>query len=548
MGSSTGYGYHPDEMYFVISGAHPAFGYPDQPALVPLLCWMMNHLAPQSLLVLRLPSAIAGAVTTVLAAMVAREAGGQHRAAVIAATCTDCSGFALAACHFVTTTTFDLLSTTALFLLLIRAMSRHSGRSLLWAGVVAGLGSEAKPQVAFVVLLALLALLVVGPRWPLRSWWLAAGIGVAVLLAAPYAIWQFAHGLPQLTVASNVAGSAEGGRIGFVPFQLVMVSPLLVPVWVAGLVALWRRVSLRALRFVPLTYLLLAGAYLIGDRKAYYPASMYPAVLGLGSLLVADWTRRHRARLRGALIGVGAALSVALNSLVALPLLPPTALQGSVVMALNPRPGTDGWLAAIHRHSCRRLAGAARSAARTDGDLHGELLRRGGGRRARQVPRAAPRVQRAQRLQSVGAAPGCGHLGVAARLRQRGRCGAVLPWVPTAGARQRRCRAGQRRAGRPGAAVPACGDLAVAVAAAAARRLIQVQPGPTNRGRTATYWPHVVARPAAAAAGSCHRRASRRGGVQHHWRGNDMGPLMVHSVWFSSSRSTSSFRPSCCTS
>ena len=33
----------------------------------------------------------------------------------------------------------------------------------------------------------------------------------------------------------NIAGSQEGGRAGFFPFQLVMVSPVLVPVWIAGL-------------------------------------------------------------------------------------------------------------------------------------------------------------------------------------------------------------------------------------------------------------------------------------------------------------------------
>jgi hypothetical protein len=351
--TSTRYGYHRDEMYFIVAGAHPAWGYADQPALVPLLTQAMQHLAPGSLFVLRLPSAIAATVTSVIAALIAREVGGTARAQLIAAACTASSGFALAVGHFVTTTTFDLLSTSLLCWLLIRALTRRSGPPLLAAGVVAGIGFEAKPQVGFVAIAALVVLAIVGPRWPLRSPWLVAGVVAAVGLAAPYVIWQAAHHWPQLKVANNIAGSAEGGRAGFVPFQLVMVSPLLAPVWVAGLLAPWRRPQLRVLRFLPIAYVLLALAYIAGNGKAYYLASLYPTLLGVGALPVAEWTTRVRRargrmgggrRVRGPLLTAAIALSMAVGAYVALPLLPETSLQGSLVMGVNPDQGeTVGW-------------------------------------------------------------------------------------------------------------------------------------------------------------------------------------------------------------
>ena len=130
LAASTRYGYHRDELYFIVAGSHPAFGYPDQPPVVPLLCAGLNAIW-HSLFLLRLPSALASGSTTVLSALVARELGGARRAQVIAGGCTASSGFALAVGHFVTTTTLDLLSTTALLWLVIRAIVRRSGPSLL---------------------------------------------------------------------------------------------------------------------------------------------------------------------------------------------------------------------------------------------------------------------------------------------------------------------------------------------------------------------------------------------------------------------------------
>jgi 4-amino-4-deoxy-L-arabinose transferase-like glycosyltransferase len=342
LATSTRYGYHRDELYFIVAGAHPAFGYPDQPPLVPLLCWAMNALAPGSLLLLRAPSALAAAATTVLTALITREVGGGPRAQVIAAACTASSGFALAVSHLVSTTTFDLLSTTVFGWLAIRAVRRGSGASVLIAGVVVGLGVEAKSQVGLVAAVMVVALILVGPRAPLRSWWAAGGALCAVALAAPYVIWQQSHGWPQLTVAGNIAGSQEGGRAGFFPFQLVMVSPVLVPVWIAGLRAPFRRAGWLELRFVSIAYAAMAVLYFLGNGHAYYLASLYPVLLGLGALPTEEWMLRVPRRRW--LLGAAVALSVVVSAVIALPLLPERDLQGSIVMAINPAQGeTVGW-------------------------------------------------------------------------------------------------------------------------------------------------------------------------------------------------------------
>lgn len=338
-----GYGPHRDELYFVVSGAHPQFGYPDQPAIVPLMLRAMWALGGGSLYLLRLPSAIAGAVLTLLGAAIARESGGGRLAQLVAAGAVAASAIVLATGHIATTTTFDVVSSTLVVYFLVRAIRRETPWPLLWAGLATGLGFEAKPQVIAVATALLIGLAIFGPRWVFRRWQLWAGIACAAALAVPFLAWQAAHGFPELAVGGNVAGSAEGGRIGFVPFQLVLVSPVLVPIWFPALIAPWRRTDERMLRAVPFAYLLLLVAYIVGNGKAYYLASLYPALLGIGALTIERWLG-HRGWWRRALLVAAFVSGAAVNLVIALPLLPVAQLQGSVAASLNPDvKETAGW-------------------------------------------------------------------------------------------------------------------------------------------------------------------------------------------------------------
>ncbi len=337
--TASRYGYHRDELYFLAAGRRPAWGYPDQPPLTPLLARLADEVAPGSLTALRLLPALALAGVVLLTAVMARDLGAGRGGQLLAAACPAVGTVFVVTGHLHSTTTFDLLAWTALTTLLVRVLQGGDQRRWLAVGLVAGVGLLDKQLVAFLLAAVVAGLLLVGPRDVLRTPWPWAGGLLALALWAPHLLWQAREGWPALEVASSVAAgqsvSSEPPAL-FLPFQLVLVSPALVPVWVAGLVRLWRAPRLRCLA---LAYPLLAAVFLATGGKPYYLAGLYPLLCAAGAQPVLDRVGR---RVATGLVAVAAVVSLPLG----LPLLPVDRL--GPVLALNEDAGeTVGWPALV---------------------------------------------------------------------------------------------------------------------------------------------------------------------------------------------------------
>src|SRR6478752_6699145 len=119
---SDAYGFHGDEMYYVVAGQHPAFGYVDQPPLTPLLSAASVALLGVSPSAVRVLPALEMGLVAILTALIPRDLGGSRRAQLRAATTAALSGY-LGAGHLDTTTEPDLLAWAIVLWLLVRLLA-----------------------------------------------------------------------------------------------------------------------------------------------------------------------------------------------------------------------------------------------------------------------------------------------------------------------------------------------------------------------------------------------------------------------------------------
>jgi len=339
MAVSARYGYVRDELYFLAAGHHPAFGYVDQPPLTPLIARLSAVLSGNTLVGLRVVPALGLAALVVLTAAMSRLLGagraGQLLAALAAATC----GEYLGAMHELTTTMPDFVFWAVTLYLVLRLLTSRDPRWWLVIGGCAGVASEAKWDIAFLLAALAAGFLATDARRLLRSRYLLLGCVIAAALAAPDVLWQAAHGWPSIDVFRTLQGQAGHNRATYWLAQVLFTGPVLAPVWVAG--AIWSVRSEAARRFRPVgiaCVIAIVAQFVLGG-KPYYPGGAYTFLLAAGCVPLERWlaTRQPRpwkvspAVLMGAAMVVGGVIAAP----IAIPVLPARALATVPLQKIN---------------------------------------------------------------------------------------------------------------------------------------------------------------------------------------------------------------------
>ena len=289
------YGIFRDELYYLACAEHLDWGYVDQPPVIALIAWFANKVFGNSLLGLRLLSALAGAGLVWLTGKLAREMGGGRFAQALAALAVIVAPIFLLFHHWLTMNAFEPLVWMGACLCVIRAINTGNGIYWLWFGILVGLGLQTKYSVVFFAVAIVAGLLLTPHRRFIMNPWIWIGALAALLVFLPNLIWQVNHGFPFLELMRNIRESGRDvarGPVAFVLDQALIVNPILFPLWVGGLIWLFFGQEGRRYRLLGWAYLVMLVTFIVLKGKNYYLAPAYPILFAAGAIAFERITAR----------------------------------------------------------------------------------------------------------------------------------------------------------------------------------------------------------------------------------------------------------------
>lgn len=291
------YGYFRDEFDYIACGNHLAWGYVDQPPLIPFLTRISRAVLGDSLRSIRFIPALASSLLVVQTAAIVRELGGRVFAMVLSAVAIVIAPQYLSNASLLTTNCLEPNLWMGCAYFAIRAIKYNDPRNWLWFGVVTGLGLEEKYTIALFCFGIVAGLLLTEQRRVFLSKWIWLGGVAAFLIFLPDMLWNFQHDWPFLQLMHNIRVDQRDVVLGPIDYflqQTLLVHPLTAPIWIAGLAAffVWR--PLQPYRFLGWTYLICYAVLFALHGKNYYLAPAYPMLLAAGTLAIETALNRPR--------------------------------------------------------------------------------------------------------------------------------------------------------------------------------------------------------------------------------------------------------------
>jgi hypothetical protein len=321
------YGFHRDELDFIMNARHLDWGYVSYPPITPFFARVGLELFGESLRGLRVLPAIAQGIAMVLAGLIARDMGGKRTAQLLTAVAVFITPVSLMGGTVIMYFAFDYLWWVIMAFFAVRLLATDDARYWLGIGASIGLGMMTKYTMAFWVGGLVVAVVLTSARKYLLSKWLYLGAAVALLIFLPNLLWQMRHDFIAFNYLSAIhARDIRWGRANdFLPNQLYeTTNPFSLPLWTVGLGMCLYGSSMK--RFRPLGWMFIVTfvLFLVNKGRSYYTAPSYVMLLAAGCVWFEGWLRARTEKTRR----IGFSLlwgTQAVGSLIAIVLMKPIA-------------------------------------------------------------------------------------------------------------------------------------------------------------------------------------------------------------------------------
>jgi hypothetical protein len=174
----------------------------------------------------------------------------------------------------------------------ILAIKRNDPRYWIWFGVFAGIGLEEKYSIAIFGAGIVAGVVLTEQRRVLLNRWIWLGGIAAFLIFLPNLLWNINHHWPFLELMHNIRAEGRDVVLGPVEFflqQVLVVNPILAPLWITGLLALLFSKCLRPYRVLGWSYVVTYAAFFVLHGKNYYLTPIYPMLIAAGAVLFERW-------------------------------------------------------------------------------------------------------------------------------------------------------------------------------------------------------------------------------------------------------------------
>jgi hypothetical protein len=289
--SSPEYGFFGDELYTIAMSRHLALGYVDLPPLVPALAALSRMLLGDSLFSYHVFPALAGAATLVFIGLITKEFGGKAFAVLISVLGFISVPIWLGLNSIFCYDGFDQLVLAGFLYVVVRFLKSGDRRLWLLLGLIAGIASLTKMTILFLGPGFLIALLISNYRKELLTPWPWLGAIIFVFVVSPYLVWQNTNGWPTLEYWSNYSTIRMGDRppvLEFLTGILFTAGPLMLPLWMAGLYRLFRRLNGFHYVFFGILFLATAVTLYIRNGQTRMLIELYLPLMAAGAVLVEE--------------------------------------------------------------------------------------------------------------------------------------------------------------------------------------------------------------------------------------------------------------------